>query len=330
MQTPLRFIPYLRPMIWGGRRLGEVLGKPLPGLSSYGESWEISDHALHHSVIATGPGAGQTLRQLMEQQRAGLLGGAAGRYPIFPWLVKFLDCSDRLSVQVHPNEESVRRLRPGEGSKTEAWFILEAAPGSRIYAGLLPGTDEARLRDALARGTVADCLHQFEPRPGDCLFLPAGTVHAVGGGVLMAEVQQTSDATFRLFDWNRRDDHGKPRALHVKEGLASIDWQRGPVEPIRTNCFGAAGTSQRASSLRLPLVQCHYFHLEYRREAKAFTCGGEGKLQLLIAIQGRGHLAITHEEEAVNVGHAWLIPAGAPATECRPDPDLGFLFCTLP
>src|SRR5437588_8024498 len=264
MQTPLRFIPYLRPMIWGGRRLGEVLGKPLPGLSSYGESWEISDHALHHSVIATGPGAGQTLRQLMEQQRAGLLGGAAGRYPIFPWLIKFLDCSDRLSVQVHPNEASVRRLRPGEGSKTEAWFILQAAPGSRIYAGLLPGMNEARLRAALDAGSVADCLHQFEPRPGDCLFLPAGTVHAVGGGVLMAEVQQTSDATFRLFDWNRRDAQGRSRQLHVEEALACIDWHAGPVSPVRAEGY-PEGRDGRPSPgpVRQALVSCPYFRIEY-------------------------------------------------------------------
>ena len=181
MPCPLRFLPYLRPMVWGGRRLGDVLGKPLPGKEPYGESWEISDHALHHSEVATGPWAGRTLRQLMEQECAVLLGAAASQHAVFPWLVKFLDACDWLSVQVHPDEESVRRLWPGEGSKTEAWFVLEAAPESRIYAGLLPGIDEPRLREALATQSVADCLHHFEPHPGDCVFLPAGTVHAVGG-----------------------------------------------------------------------------------------------------------------------------------------------------
>ena len=123
--------------------------------------------------------------------------------------MKFLDARDWLSVQVHPDEEAVLRLWPGEGAKTEAWFVLAADPGSRIYAGLEPGTDKAGFRAALQAGTVAKCLHHFEPRPGDCVFLPAGTVHAVGGGVLMAEIQQTSDATFRLFDWHRRDAQGK-------------------------------------------------------------------------------------------------------------------------
>src|SRR5205807_3294847 len=161
-----------------------------------------------------------------------------------------------------------------EGSKTEAWFVLDAAPGSRIYAGLLPGMDEARLRAALAMGTVAEYLHFFEPRAGDGVFLPAGTVHAVGGGVLMAEVQQTSDATFRLFDWNRRDAQGKSRKLHIEEGLASIHWNRGPVEPIRTGGFRhAASGKDPAARIRQSLVQCPYFGLEYRREAASFPCG---------------------------------------------------------
>jgi mannose-6-phosphate isomerase len=220
-------------MVWGGRRLEEDLGKVLPTNDLYGESWEISDHSLHRSIVTAGPAKGQTLRQLMETEREPLLGAAAARHPVFPWLLKFLDARDWLSVQVHPDDEAARKLWPGEAGKTEAWFVLDAEPGSKIYAGLLPGVDEAGLRQALAAGTIVECLHAIEPRPGDCLFLPAGTVHAVGGGVLLAEVQQTSDATFRLFDWDRRDSEGKSRKLHVEEALASIDWQRGPVRPVR-------------------------------------------------------------------------------------------------
>ena len=148
-----------------------------------------------------------------------MLGKAAANYEVFPWLVKFLDARDWLSVQVHPDEEAVLRLWPGEGAKTEAWFVLAADPGSRIYAGLEPGTDKAGFRAALQAGTVAKCLHHFEPRPGDCVFLPAGTVHAVGGGVLMAEIQQTSDATFRLFDWHRRDAQGKSAHPSHRRGV---------------------------------------------------------------------------------------------------------------
>src|SRR5207244_4153139 len=156
-----------------------------------GESWEISDHPLHRSVVANTPLAGATLRHLMETRRDEMMGLASVR-ATFPLLVKYLDANDWLSVQVHPDEEAVKKLWPGEGSKTEAWFTVDAAPGSRIYAGLLPGVGERELRAALHAGTVAECLHSFEPHPGDCVLLPAGAVHAVGGGVLLAEVQQTS------------------------------------------------------------------------------------------------------------------------------------------
>src|SRR5207253_8692654 len=254
--SALRFIPYLRPMVWGGRRLGEVLGKTLPSDEYYGESWEASDHPQHRSVIATGADAGQTLRRLMEQHPEQVLGTVARRYATFPWLVKFLDARDWLSVQVHPDEEAVRTLWPGEAGKTEAWFVLDAKPGSKIFAGLLPEVDEPALRAALTAGTIAECLHAFEPRPGDCLFLPAGTVHAVGGGVLLAEVQQTSDATFRLFDWNRRDSQGKSRKLHVEEALACIDWKQGLVQPIHATPFDHAVSGSQK------LARSPYFELE--------------------------------------------------------------------
>jgi mannose-6-phosphate isomerase len=313
-------------MVWGGRRLGTVLHKELAKDEAYGESWEISDHPLHRSVVASGPRAGQTLRQLMEQESALLLGPQAESHAVFPWLVKFLDACDWLSVQVHPNEEAVGRLWPGEGSKTEAWFVLDAAPGSRIYAGLLPGVDEPRLREALASGTVADWLHQFEPRSGDCVFLPAGTVHAVGGGVLMAEVQQTSDATFRLFDWNRRDAQGKARQLHIEEALASINWNQGPVSPIRTP---ARALPEMEPPIYQDLVQCPYFDLEYIQTRQPFPCGDMSQLQVLIVLQGNGQWDGPECAEELCAGQAWVLPACLPALECVPQPELRFLLGSL-
>jgi mannose-6-phosphate isomerase len=329
MDVPLRFAPFLRPMVWGGRRLENVLGKSLPTAEAYGESWEVSDHRLHPSVVACGPRAGQSLRQLMEQERAELLGPAAAAYDLFPWLVKFLDAQDWLSVQVHPDEEAVGRLWPGEGSKTEVWFVLDAAPSSRIFAGLLPGIDESRLRAALHAGTVAECLHQFVPKPGDCLFLPAGTVHAVGGGVLMAEIQQTSDATFRLFDWNRRDAQGNARKLHIEEALACIDWSRGLVEPVHVQGFRNKPEKTR-EPWRQMLVQCPYFTLEYMQQREPFHCGGGGRLQLLVLVDGFGRLAATGLEDDLRLGQVWVLPAAMKSVSCRPDPELGMLVCTLP
>jgi mannose-6-phosphate isomerase len=316
-------------MVWGGRRLGDSLGKTLSPNLAYGESWDVSDHPLHRSVIAAGPWAGRTLRDAMEREARALLGPAAASHAVFPWLVKFLDANDWLSVQVHPDKDAVRRLWPGEGSKTEAWFILAADPGSRVYAGLGPGMNEGRLRTALQAGTVADCLHGFTPRAGDCIFLPAGTVHAVGGGVLMAEVQQTSDATFRLFDWNRRDVDGKMRQLHVEQALASIHWDQGPVEPVRARGFAELYGRANLSEPQL-LVRCHYFTLEYQQSPEPFSWGGEGKLQTVIVLAGSGLLEGPGAAETVAAGQAWVLPAAMPKVRFCPQGLMKFLICTLP
>jgi mannose-6-phosphate isomerase len=325
MNSALRFRPYLRPMVWGGRRLGEVLGKELPTDEPYGEAWEISDHVSHRSIVASGASAGTSLRELMEHEAAALLGSDA---PTFPWLIKYLDACDWLSVQVHPDERTVGQLWPGEGSKTEAWFVLSARPGSRVYAGLLPGVDEAVLRQALAAGTVAECLHSFEPSAGDCLFLPAGTVHAVGGGVLMAEVQQTSDATFRLFDWNRRDARGKSRTLHIEQALACIDWNAGPVHPVRAACGQNEG--ETAAPVRQSLVRCRYFHLDYVCQQEPFSLGG-GQMQVVMALHGRGRLCSPGGEERLAAGATLLLPAALPEVwVCPQGGALGVLVSTLP
>jgi mannose-6-phosphate isomerase len=319
-------------MVWGGRRLGEMLGKPLPTAEPYGESWEVSDHALHRSAVASGPHAGRTLHDLMADDRAALLGPAAG-HAVFPWLIKILDAHDWLSVQVHPDEDAVRRLWPGEGSKTEAWFVLDVLPGARVYAGLLPGVDERALRDALARGTVAECLHSFEPRPGDCVFLHAGTVHAVGGGVLMAEVQQTSDATFRLYDWDRRDARGQARALHVDESMASIHWSQGPVAPVHAAAFAACAGGRRPEpwpQARQALTRCRYFQLQYVSDSEPFACGGTGRLQSLLVLAGGGRLEGAGRAEELEVGQVWVFPAGDPPALIRPAGGVGCLLSTLP
>ncbi len=206
---PLVFESYLRPQVWGGRRLAE-LGKALaPG--AYGEAWEISAHKHHPSRVLEGPLRGMTLAELWDSRARELYGSHRAPPPRFPLLVKFLDCRELLSVQVHPSDELVRELAADEAGKTETWVILDTEPGARIYAGLKPGVTRQDVLRHLDSASVADCLHSFVPKAGDCLFLPAGTVHAVGGGVLMAEVQQSSDATFRLFDWNRPGPDGRLR-----------------------------------------------------------------------------------------------------------------------
>ncbi len=322
---PLLFEPYLRPMVWGGRRLEEKLGKTLPDSQTYGESWEVSDHPKHHSVVANPSFAGKTLRQLMDQH-PGLLLGAAANFPKqFPWLIKFLDAYDWLSVQVHPDETAVKTLLPGEGSKTEAWFILDVEPGSRIYSGLKPGVNQSKLKEALQQGNVADCLHSFVPQPGDCVFLPAGTVHAVGGGVLMAEIQQTSDATFRLFDWNRKDAQGKSRELHIEQAFAAIHWDQGPVTPVRVEGYELTNSPKRQQ-----LAECPYFQMEFVQEQQPISFGGQNKLQALIIARGKGRMEYRGSPEEVMTGQVWILPADCDAFSCIPEPSLGLVVCSLP
>jgi mannose-6-phosphate isomerase len=333
LDGPLCFQPYLRPMVWGGRRLGAVLGRPLPDEQPYGESWEVSDHAGHASVVAGGRWAGRTLRELTQHHRAELLGAAARLHERFPWLVKFLDCHDWLSVQVHPDDEQARLLWPGEIGKTEVWFILDVLPGGRVYAGLRPGVDEAALRAALAAGRAAECLHSFTPRPGDSVFLPAGTVHAVGGGVLMAEVQQTSDATFRLYDWDRRDAQGRSRALHVEESIRCIDWSKGPVAPVRAESW-AALTGDATPAVwpreRRVLARCSYFELDYVSDTGAEEFGEAGCLQMLIVLAGRGRLESADGAAALERGQVWVLPADMGRATLRPDGGICYLRCRLP
>jgi mannose-6-phosphate isomerase len=315
---PLRFEPFFRPMVWGGRALGTRLGKSLPTPEPYGESWEVSDHALHRSVVADGPWKGTTLRQLMQQEREALLGSAASRFETFPWLVKFLDCCDWLSVQVHPDADAVKTLWPGEGSKTEAWYVIDAQPTSRIYAGLKPGVGPQDLRAALTCGAVEECLHWFVPQPGDCVFLPAGTVHAVGGGVLMAEIQETSDATFRLFDWNRVDAQGQSRKLHIEEAFAAIHWDAGPVQPIRR---------LETQPSRSTLVRCQQFHLEHASASDSLKLGGAGKLQTIVILDGQG---TWQNGTSVVKGQVWILPASLPALVLNAASRIHAVIATLP
>ncbi|HEY5315600.1 MAG TPA: type I phosphomannose isomerase catalytic subunit, partial [Pirellulales bacterium] len=227
---PLRFEPFLRRLPWGGRRLESLLGKRLPPGDDYAESWEVADHAVHHSRAAAGPLAGSSLGELVRERGAELLGR---HWPQarFPLLLKFLDARHSLSVQVHPDDARAARLEPPECGKSEAWVVLAAEPGSLLYAGLKAGVDRPALEHALAAGRCVDCLHAWHPQAGDSLWLPAGSVHALGAGVAVAELQQPSDCTYRLYDWHRRDAQGRPRPLHLEQALETIDYELGPLGP---------------------------------------------------------------------------------------------------
>lgn len=222
MLYPLIFEPILKERIWGGRNLERLYAKPLPDGKRIGESWEITDRPEGVSVIANGSLAGRDLRWLMENHQLALLGSAKASKGRFPLLIKILDAQDVLSLQVHPPARLADRL--GGEPKTEMWYIADAAPGADLYAGLRHGVTRDEFERRIRDGTVADCFHHFNVRAGDAMFLPSGRVHAIGAGNVIFEIQQNSDTTYRVFDWNRLDDGGRPRELHVAQSVESIDF----------------------------------------------------------------------------------------------------------
>lgn len=221
--SPITFTPLYQERVWGGREFANRLGRNLPGTQPIGEAWEMVDREEAQSVVSDGPLRGKTLHDLWTNHRAEIFGPRhAEAGPRFPLLCKLLDARDRLSVQVHPPADIAPQLH-GE-PKTEVWYFLSCDPGSRIYAGLAAGTTRATFEEKLDRGEVEECLHVLPTHEGDSIFIPSGRLHAIGEGNLIVEVQQNSDTTYRVFDWNRTGLDGQPRALHLKESLLSTDF----------------------------------------------------------------------------------------------------------
>jgi mannose-6-phosphate isomerase len=221
MLYPLTFKPIFKERVWGGRNLETLFRKPLPPERPIGESWEISDRPGDVSVIANGPLAGRDLRWLVEQHGPELFGPglSAARFPL---LIKILDARQTLSLQVHPPAAVAARL--GGEPKTELWHIVHAEPNAALYVGLKRGVSRELFEQKLRDGSVAECLHRVPVRAGEAMFLPSGRVHAIGAGLVLFEIQQNSDTTYRVFDWNRLGLDGRPRELHVPESLASINF----------------------------------------------------------------------------------------------------------
>jgi mannose-6-phosphate isomerase len=298
---PLRFEPIYQYRLWGGRRLADLLKTPLPADGPIGEAWILSDRDDHPSRVADGPFQGQTIAQLLDQLPEQLMGRLAGRFRRFPLLLKFLDAREMLSVQVHPTD--------AETAKTEAWVVLEAGIKSRIYvglkpAGLKPGTTKSDLQRGLTNGNVADHLACFHPKTGDAVFIPAGTVHSLGGGVVVFEVQQNSDVTFRLYDWGRVDPKtGQERPLQVDQALACIHFG---------TCAGGLVTplvEQTSPVWRDKLLECEYFRLWRIRGESPFAVGAAGVPRVLVCIEGEGQVEHDGALYAAGRGDVLLLPA---------------------
>jgi len=244
---PITFMPIYMERVWGGRELERVYGRELPTKEApYGEAWELVDRVEAQSVVDDGPFSGKTLHQLWSKHREEIFGVGMPESERFPILLKILDARDDLSIQVHPPAH-LAALFGGE-PKSEMWMIADCAPGAKLYVGLKRGIDRTAFERAIADGTVADCVHAIEPKAGDSIFIPSGRLHSIGAGVLIHEIQQNSDTTYRVFDWNRRGLDGQPRELHVVPSLASIDFD--DIEPCMDVPDGAI------------LASCPYFIAE--------------------------------------------------------------------
>ena len=322
---PLRFQPIYQYRTWGGRHLVDLLPVALPGDGPIGEAWLLSDRFDHASRVADGPLKGRTIEQLLELAPEPLLGKAGGRFKHFPLLLKFLDAKEMLSVQVHPSDRLTEYLHGGEPGKTEAWVVLEAGPESRIYTGLQPGTTADDLRRALSDGTVTDLLVGFTPKPGDGVFLPAGTVHALGGDVVVFEIQQNSDVTFRLYDWDHVDARtGKRRPLQVDKALACVDFGHeaaGPVVPV---------VEQVTPVLRERLFLCEHFGLWRLRGNAPFTVGASGAPRVVVCIAGEAGLEHDGADYPFGRGDVLLLPAVVGACAVHPRGEVTVLEMSLP
>lgn len=316
MLYPLRFTPLLKRYLWGGRRLGTVLGKPLGAGDDYAESWEIVDHGADQSRVAFGSLAGRTLAELLAAYGPEVL-GPHHPLPRFPLLLKFLDARRTLSVQVHPNDAQAALLDPPDLGKCEAWVVLAAESGSRIYSGLKAGVDRNELAARLAAGDCEACLHSFEPAVGDCVLIPPGTVHALGEGLLIAEIQQSSDTTYRLFDWNRTGADGRPRQLHIEEALAVIDFDCGPVEPVKTESPRQQASSQQASSSER-LVSCDKFTLDRWQLTSPAQVNAAGNFSIITVISGEVEIDGDPADRPLGVGQTALLPASLGDAAVRP------------
>ena len=309
MLYPYKFQPILMERVWGGQALARF-GKPIPAGQRIGESWEISDRDEAQSIVSNGPDRGKTLRELVGLLGVQLLGSnvvapppAAGKPFRFPLLIKLLDARERLSLQVHPPASVAPQL--GGEPKTEMWYILDADPDAHLIAGLRPGVTRDGFLQALQANALEQCVHRFRVVPGDVLFVPSGRIHAIDAGVVLAEIQQNSDTTYRVYDWGRLGLDGKPRQLHVQEALACVDFQ--DVDPQKTNprveCHDVNGLWR--------LVECPHFWVHKLELSNAWPgrCDGSS-FHIIGGLAGTvGILTADNQEESLQPGEFALLPA---------------------
>jgi mannose-6-phosphate isomerase len=311
--TPITFTPLLKERIWGGTRLSSVLGRTLPqNACAIGESWEICDRPDDQSIVSNGPLKGTSLNELWRHFRTPIFGAPFKDHPSpnFPLLFKILDATDTLSVQVHPPASVAPRL--GGEPKTEAWHILESAPDAHVFAGFnVPDLSVESLRKLLSENDAASVLHRIPVRAGDTLFIPSGRCHSIGAGCLIAEIQQNSDTTYRLFDWNRVGPDGQPRELHTEQALQCLDF---------------ADLQPTLHLAQTPLLnEFFHFHQLHLQPTQPWQ-KPSGSFAVIHVLTG----TLAHQETTFSKGETLLVPASMFPTSLAATDNTSILLIQLP
>ena len=300
MNKIFKLKPAISPKVWGGTRLANEFDKAEPG-TQIGETWEISAHADGEAIIENGEVAGKTLAAVVKDNPE-VMGTYPNEIGYFPILTKFIDAKSALSIQVHPDDEYAHK-NEGDNGKTEMWYIIGAEEGSFIYLGPKETLNEEEARAKLKDGTFAELLRPFEVQPGDCFYVPSGTIHAIGAGVLVYEIQQSSNITYRLFDYNRPGSDGKPRELHVEQSFAVMD-----LDPVDMKNVSLA-KDRKSGEEKL-------FHGKHF-QTDIITVEGERTLEVgdesflgLTVIEGEAKASRADENVELNLGETIFVPAG--------------------
>jgi len=307
LTEPLRFHHLAFEKVWGGRSLESFAEGALSAEGPIGEIWEVVDRDEASSKVADGPFKGRRLRGLMLSESSDLLGRtkpAKGDY--FPLLIKYLDAAQNLSVQVHPDERAAKNLGGGAERKTECWYILSAEPGARLYLGFKQGVARTDFAAKCATADIVKMLESHEVKAGDFVFVPPGTVHSIGAGITLVEVQENSDTTYRLFDWGRTGLDGRPRECHIDEALNSIDYESAAPVPVQPVFATDGGVNECA-----PLVDCEAFAVDALHVNGPLEGSTDTRAWIYIVTDGKGELSLPGRDETwpMRRGETWLLPA---------------------
>jgi mannose-6-phosphate isomerase len=320
---PLKFEPIYQYRLWGGRKLEHLLSKRLPKDEPIGEAWILSDRKDHASKVSEGNLKGKTITELLETDQGEIMGKLADQFDRFPLLLKFLDCKEVLSVQVHPSDEQKEFTPKGDFGKTEAWIVLETSEKSKIYAGLKKGTTKENLLKSLENNSLPVKLHSFIPKNGDAIFINSGTVHTLAGTVVF-EVQENSDVTFRLYDWDRIDSKtGKPRKLQVEKALACIDFKQVNIDPVIPLLEKELKNTEK-------LFDNEHFKLWRIRSKFEFTVGFKDEPAILVCIEGKGLIKFNDKDYSISKGEVILLPAIIGQLKLQPEEKITMLQIAIP